>query len=170
VGQLQDPRAAGHRRGRAAPPERIPVQQGTSIAHGDYRFGNCLVDPEAGQITAVLDWELCTLGDPLADVGYLGVYWTDEGAPQGRGNDPTAAGGFALYGELVERYATTTGRDVSHIEYYRAFGSFRLAVIGEGVYARYLNGVMGGDDVDLEQMKKGVEVTAQAAVDALDRL
>ena len=56
---------------------RIPAQRGAVIAHGDYRFGNCLTDPATGSINAVLDWELCTLGDPLADVGYLGVYWTD---------------------------------------------------------------------------------------------
>ena len=59
---------------------------------------------------------------------------------------------------------------MSDIEYYRAFGSFRLAVIAEGVYARYLHGVMGDDKVDLGQLKAGVEVTAQAAVDALNRL
>jgi aminoglycoside phosphotransferase (APT) family kinase protein len=150
--------------------ERIPEQQGTSIAHGDYRFGNCLVDPVAGRVKAVLDWELCTLGDPLADVGYIGVYWTDDGQPQKRWNDPTAGGGFPPYAELVERYAKQTGRDVSNIEYYVAFGSFRLAVIAEGVYARYLHGVMGDDEVDLEQMKDGVEVMAQASLDALDRL
>jgi aminoglycoside phosphotransferase (APT) family kinase protein len=150
--------------------ERIPEQQGTSIAHGDYRFGNCLTDTDTGRINAVLDWELCTLGDPLADVGYLGVYWTDDGRPQTRSNDPTSAGGFPLYAELVERYADQTGRDVSDVEYYRAFGSFRLAVIAEGVYARYLHGVMGDDNVDLDDMKAGVEVTAQAAIDALDRL
>ncbi len=150
--------------------QRIPEQQGTSIAHGDYRFGNCLVDPVAGQVKAVLDWELCTLGDPLADLGYIGVYWTDDGDAQKRGNDPTAAGGFPLYSELVERYANQTGRDVSDVQYYVAFGSFRLAVIAEGVYARYLHGVMGDDKVDLEQMKAGVEVTAQAAIDALDQL
>jgi aminoglycoside phosphotransferase (APT) family kinase protein len=150
--------------------QRIPEQQGTSIAHGDYRFGNCLVDPVAGRVKAVLDWELCTLGDPLADLGYIGVYWTDDGTEQKRGNDPTAAGGFPLYAELVERYAEKTGRDVSNVQYYVAFGSFRLAVIAEGVYARYLNGVMGDDKVDLEQMKAGVEVTAQAAINALDQL
>jgi aminoglycoside phosphotransferase (APT) family kinase protein len=150
--------------------ERIPEQQGTSIAHGDYRLGNCLTDTATGRINAVLDWELCTLGDPLADVGYLGVYWTDDGQSANRMNDPTPAGGFPLYSELVERYAQKTGRDVSNVEYYRAFGSFRLAVIAEGVYARYLNGVMGDDPVDLGQLKAGVEVTAQAAVDALNRL
>ena len=149
--------------------ERIPKQQGTSIAHGDYRFGNCLTDTATGRINAVLDWELCTLGDPLADVGYLGIYWSDEEGV-GRANDPTAAGGFPKYAELVERYAATTGRDVSEIEYYRAFGSFRLAVIAEGVYARYLNGVMGDEHVDLDDMKRGVELTAQGAVESLDRL
>ena len=72
--------------------ERIPEQVGTAIAHGDYRFGNTLVDTAHRRITAVLDWELCTLGDPLADVGYLGVYWSDEGKPPSRFNDPTRRG------------------------------------------------------------------------------
>jgi aminoglycoside phosphotransferase (APT) family kinase protein len=66
--------------------ERLPVQQGAVIAHGDYRFGNCLTDPDVGRIAAVLDWELCTLGDPLADVGYLRVYWAKprRGGPSQR--------------------------------------------------------------------------------------
>jgi aminoglycoside phosphotransferase (APT) family kinase protein len=149
---------------------RIPEQVGASIAHGDYRFGNTLVDTEAGRINAVLDWELCTLGDPLADVGYIGVYWSDEGQKPSRQNDPTSAGGFASYAELVERYAKVTGRDVSQIEYYRAFGAFRLAVIAEGVYARYLHGVMGDEAVDLESMKRGVESMAETALESLQRL
>ena len=60
---------------------RVPPEHEVVIAHGDYRFGNCLTDAATGRIAAVLDWELCTLGDPLADVGYLAVYWTDPGAP-----------------------------------------------------------------------------------------
>ena len=111
---------------------RVPEQQGTAIVHGDYRFGNCLVDPATGRIAAVLDWELCTLGDPLADVGYLGVYWTDSGQVPRRANDPTAAGGFPTKAALLERYAASTGRDVSDIDYYVAFSSWRLAVISEG--------------------------------------
>ena len=76
VGELEDPGVAGDRRGRRARcASTCPVQQGVAIAHGDFRFGNCLTDVEHGRINAVLDWELCTLGDPLADVGYLGVYW-----------------------------------------------------------------------------------------------
>ena len=79
----------------------LPVQRGVSIAHGDFRFGNCLVDVERGRINAVLDWELCTLGDPLADLGYLGVYWYDGRAETVRANDPTSAGGFMSYSDVV---------------------------------------------------------------------
>ena len=122
---------------------QVPVQQGVAIAHGDYRFGNCLTDPEHGRIVAVLDWELCTLGDPLADIGYLGVYWADPGTSPRRHNDPSGAPGFPTYAELLERYATRTGRDLAEIDFYVAFASWRLAVIGEGVYARFLHGAMG---------------------------
>ncbi len=149
----------------------IPEQHGVSIAHGDYRFGNCLTDVERGRIAAVLDWELCTLGDPLADLGYLGVYWVGADG-EGRHNDPSSAPGFPSYRELVERYATTTGRDVSNIDYYVAFSSWRLAVISEGVYARYLHGAMG-DQVDtqaLELFKTGTEDLAAKALEAVGRL
>ncbi len=149
----------------------LPVQQGVSIAHGDYRFGNCITDVEHGRIAAVLDWELCTLGDPLADLGYLGVYWVAANG-EGRGNDPTSAPGFMSYAEVVDRYASRTGRDVSQIDYYVAFSSWRLAVITEGVYARYLNGAMG-DEVDseaLELFRTGTEDLAATALDALRRL
>jgi aminoglycoside phosphotransferase (APT) family kinase protein len=145
----------------------IPVQQGTAIAHGDYRFGNVLVDVDRGRVAAVLDWELCTLGDPLADLGYIGIYWTDPGRPVSRSNDPSGTDGFPTYDRLVERYASRTGRDVSNIGYYKAFASFRLAVISEGVYARYLKGAMGEQDVDVSAMKAGTEALAEAALAAL---
>jgi len=150
--------------------ERMPVQRGTSIAHGDFRFGNALVDVQQGRIAAVLDWELCTLGDPLADVGYLGVYWYDGEAANVRANDPTSAGGFPSYADLLERYATRTGRDLSGIDYYVAFSCWRLAVISEGVYARYLHGAMGEQDVDITQFKVGVDALAARALAAVRRL
>jgi aminoglycoside phosphotransferase (APT) family kinase protein len=150
--------------------KQIPAQQGSSIVHGDYRFGNCLTDPVEGRITAVLDWELCTLGDPLADVGYLGIYWSDEGSLPRRSNDPTAAGGFPSYAEMVERYAERTGRDVSEVAYYRAFAAFRLAVISEGVYARYLHGQMADDGADVAMFKSNVEGLAEGALQALREL
>jgi aminoglycoside phosphotransferase (APT) family kinase protein len=149
---------------------RVPVQQGVSIVHGDYRFGNCMVDPAAARIAGVLDWELCTLGDPLADVGYLGVYWSDPGRSTGRANDPTSAGGFPAYDELLERYAARTGKDLSQVDYYRAFSSWRLAVISEGVYARYLHGVMADTNADVESFKVGVEQLAESALAAVQRL
>jgi aminoglycoside phosphotransferase (APT) family kinase protein len=152
--------------------ERLPVQQGVSIAHGDYRFGNVLTDTGHGRIAAVLDWELCTLGDPLADVGYIGVYWADPGTTQARPNDPTGIDGFPTYAELLERYAARTGRDLSGIDYYIAFGSWRLAVISEGVYARYLHGAMGDQAISDEQLnafKHGTEVLATAALEAMQR-
>ena len=148
----------------------LPQQVGVSIAHGDYRFGNLLVNTATGHIAAVLDWELCTLGDPLADVGYVGVYWSDPGEEQLRANDPTGIDGFPTYDDLVERYANRTGRDLSNIGYYRAFGAWRLAVISEGVYARYLHGAMGDQEIDQETLDSFKEGTERLAEDALERL
>jgi aminoglycoside phosphotransferase (APT) family kinase protein len=148
----------------------LPRQVGVSIAHGDYRFGNMLVNTGTGRIAAVLDWELCTLGDPLADVGYVGVYWSDPGEEQLRANDPTGIDGFPTYSELVERYANRTGREMGNIGYYCAFGAWRLAVISEGVYARYLNGAMGDQEIDSETLASFKEGTERLADDALERL
>ena len=150
--------------------ERMPEQHGVSIAHGDFRFGNCLTDLGSGRIAAVLDWELCTLGDPLADVGYLGVSWFNGDHSLARSNDPTSAPGFPLYDEVLERYATQTGRDLSEIDYYVAFSCWRLAVISEGVYARYLHGAMGKQDVDITTFKIGVDGLAERALDSVRKL
>lgn len=148
---------------------RVPEQPGVVVAHGDYRFGNCLVDPVAGRVNAVLDWELCTLGDPLADLGYLGVYWTEPGETPRLHTDPSGLDGFGSYRDLLERYGARTGRDLTGIGYYVAFSSWRLAVISEGVYARYLHGAMG-DAVDpsiLASFAEGTETLAEAALAAL---
>jgi aminoglycoside phosphotransferase (APT) family kinase protein len=128
----------------------IPPQQGASIVHGDYRLDNCMLGP-VGSVVAVLDWEICTLGDPLADVGLLWVYWSDpdEGAvlPQA---SPTALEGFPRKTELIERYAAAAGRDTSDLGFYVAFGYWKLTCIIAGVYARYAGGAMG--DVPPEQV------------------
>ena len=152
--------------------EALPEQQGVSIAHGDFRFGNCLTDLATGRIAAVLDWELCTLGDPLADLGYLGVYWFHGELGTMRANDPTPAGGYPTYPELVLRYARRTDRDVSGIDYYVAFGCWRLAVISEGVYARYMQGAMGrqADDEGFLAFKVATEGLAERALEAMGRL
>jgi aminoglycoside phosphotransferase (APT) family kinase protein len=130
--------------------DRVPAQQGVAVVHGDYRFGNCITDPATGEIRAVLDWELCTLGDPLADVGYVGAHWSPSDGGGGRHNDPTGAGGFGSYDDFVERYTKHSSRDVSAIDYYVAFQLWRTAIILEGVYARYLGGAYGGQQLGAE--------------------
>jgi aminoglycoside phosphotransferase (APT) family kinase protein len=150
---------------------KVPQQQGVVIAHGDFRFGNVLTNVQNGRIAAVLDWELCTLGDPLADLGYIGVYWSDGPSSALRANDPTPAGGFAKYQDLVDRYAKSTGRDVSGVDYYVAFSCWRLAVISEGVYARYLHGAMGKQEgIDMNAMRAGVDGLTMRALESIRRL
>ena len=145
--------------------QNMPEQVGAAVVHGDYRLGNMIVD--SGRLAAVLDWELCTLGDPLADVGYLLNSWTQPGEHE-LDVIPTAVGGFASREEICEMYVEQTGRDLSEINYYRAFSHWRLAAIGQGVYKRYLVGAMGeGRDMDLEQQKNGVTMRAKAALDLL---
>jgi aminoglycoside phosphotransferase (APT) family kinase protein len=150
---------------------RIPAQQGVAITHGDYRFGNCLFDPATGAVNAVLDWELCTLGDPLADLGYLGVYWSDEAGSGARHNDPTGAGGFGPFADVLARYADQSSRDLSDIDFYLAFQYWRAAIILEGVYARYLAGAMGTDDIggEVETIGRAVVELVERATAVLDR-
>jgi aminoglycoside phosphotransferase (APT) family kinase protein len=126
--------------------DAVPRQGPAAIVHGDYRLDNCILDG-SGHIQAVLDWELCTLGDPLADVGQLCMYWTEPGdtlvaAP----NAPTTVEGFGRRADLLERYARVSGRDLADIDYYIAFGFWKLACICEGVLKRYQAGVMGDAD------------------------
>jgi aminoglycoside phosphotransferase (APT) family kinase protein len=146
----------------AALAARVPEQGPAAIVHGDYRLDNCLLRPD-GSIAAVLDWELCTLGDPLADVGLLLVYWTERDDPHPALLDAaTTLEGFPTRTALVERYARASGRDVSAVDYYVAFGYWKLACILEGVYARYKGGVMG-ETSGFEGFAAQVEILAEAA-------
>ncbi|MGI9576690.1 MAG: phosphotransferase family protein [Microthrixaceae bacterium] len=129
----------------------IPEQSGASIVHGDYRLDNCMLGSD-GAVNAVLDWEICTLGDPMADVGLLWVYWTDPGSdavlPQA---SPTALAGFPTKAQLMDRYQAASGRDIGQLDFYIAFGYWKLTCIIAGVYARYAGGAMG--DVPPEQVE-----------------
>jgi aminoglycoside phosphotransferase (APT) family kinase protein len=148
---------------------RIPEQGPAAIVHGDYRLDNCLLAPD-GSIAAVLDWELCTLGDPLADVGLLLVYWTEPGdAYTALLEAPTTLEGFPTRSEVVARYAAASGRDVSAVDYFVAFGYWKLACILEGVYARYRGGAMG-EASGFEGFARQVEILAEAAQASLDGL
>jgi aminoglycoside phosphotransferase (APT) family kinase protein len=148
---------------------RVPSQGPATIVHGDYRLDNCLLGDD-GHIAAVLDWELCTLGDPLADVGLLLVYWTDPADVRSALPDAaTLLPGFPTKAALVARYAEASGRDVSEVDYFVALGYWKLACILEGVYARYAGGAMGRAE-GFEQFAYQVEMLADAALVAVERL
>jgi aminoglycoside phosphotransferase (APT) family kinase protein len=149
-----------------------PEQQRLSIVHGDYRLDNTIMR-RGGRMGAVLDWELCTLGDPLADVAGLRVSWvgSDELTDHMLSGVPTAAGGFQPWSELEARYARRTGLDLSGLGFYVAFAYWRLACIGEGVYARYLAGAMGDDGLPgIEAYGRRIIRLAERARDELERL
>ncbi len=148
---------------------QVPEQGPASIVHGDYRLDNCLLADD-GSVRAVLDWEICTLGDPLADVGLLVVYWgQDDQDFTALPGSATSVDGFAQASELLSRYADASGRDVSQIDFYIAFGYWKLACILEGVLARYMGGAMGESNGDWEPFAQQVEMLAQAAQESLAR-
>ncbi len=145
--------------------EKKPEQIGASIVHGDYRPGNMII--REGTMAALLDWELCTLGDPLADVGYLLNNWGEpEDSPQD--SSPTSIGGFPSRKELISRYENLTGRTLEKINYYRAFSHWRLGAIAQGVYKRYSVGAMGNQEFDLDKYLQGIFAKAQAARELLE--
>ena len=120
-----------------------------------------------GRVAAILDWELCTLGDPLADVGLLMVYWSEAGDEYSAlGSNPTALPGFPTRAELRRRYSERSGRDVSQLDFYVAFGFWKLACILEGVYSRYMAGAGGGDQSGIEFMADQVVRLGEAAKEA----
>lgn len=148
----------------------IPEQGPAAIVHGDYRLDNCMVDDD-GEVIAVLDWELCTLGDPMADLGLLMVYWSEPGDATPTLGAPTQSEGMCTRAELVERYAASSGRDVGSIDFYTAFGYWKLACIVEGVYARYIGGSMGTrESNDFDHFARQVEAMAEQASTALGRM
>ena len=145
----------------------IPEQQGATIVHGDYRLDNTMLDDD-GRVIGVLDWEICTLGDPLADVGLLMVYWAEPGDEMtALGVAATTAGGFPSRDEMRARYAEQTGRNVDVLDFYMAFGYWTLACILEGVYTRYAGGSGGGDPTGFDAYAVQVGLLAEAADAAL---
>lgn len=151
--------------------DAIPLQHGSTIVHGDYRLDNCMIGPN-GEVVAVLDWEICTLGDPMADVGLLWVYWTDPGQeavlPQA---SPTSLPGFPTRLELMDLYHTSTGRDLTDLPYYVAFGYWKLACIIAGVYARYAGGSMGDvPESTVRGFRDMLEAITVAATEAIESI
>jgi aminoglycoside phosphotransferase (APT) family kinase protein len=148
---------------------RIPDQGRAGIVHGDYRLDNTIIGDDAS-VVAVLDWELCTLGDTMADVGQLLVYWTDPGESSALAQSATTAAGFPTRQELADRYAEVSGRSVAELDFYVAFAYWKLACILEGVYTRYLGGAMGRDGFDFHAYPSMIRQLGAQARAAAERL
>lgn len=135
----------------AALTARLPAEESeTTLVHGDYRLDNMIV--RGPRVAAVVDWELSTLGDPLADLALTLTYWGDPGVDAGGALSisagVTSGPGFLTTDEFARAYAARTGRSLDQLPFYRAFAEFKLAVILEGVHARYLAGGTFGAGYD----------------------
>lgn len=145
-------------------------EQTSRIVHGDFRPGNLSYDG-SGEVLAVFDWELATLGEPLADLAWLVSTWQEPGEPStSTAVSPSSERGFATRDELVAHYARLAGRDVSDLPYYMAFQQWRGACIGAGVRARYQAGVMGEDGYDAESRAETELWQAQLAWESVREL
>jgi aminoglycoside phosphotransferase (APT) family kinase protein len=150
--------------------ERLPEQAKVSVVHGDYGLHNCRVAAE-GHIAAVVDWEISTLGDPLADLAYCINAWVESEEEAGsRVNPPTVLPGFCGRQELIDRYAARTGADLSGIDYYRCFNHWKTVCIIQGVYARYLHGQKESEGVDVEGFPARIDRSLLLASEAAERL
>ncbi|HTV91000.1 MAG TPA: phosphotransferase family protein [Stellaceae bacterium] len=125
-------------------PQLPPTGGAAALLHNDYRLDNCLVDAaDPGRIEAVLDWDMCTRGDPLADLGYVLNYWVEpDDPPEWReiAAMPTWRPGFPSRAQAIERYAARTAFDVGAIGWHQVFAAFKLAVIIQQIYIRYVRG------------------------------
>ena len=133
---------------------RLPEQGPARLVHGDYGLHNCL-SARGGFIAAVVDWEISTLGDGLADLAYALNTWVGpEDPPPVKPDVPTLEPGFARRAELTARYAERTGADLSQLPYYSAFNHWKTTCILQGVYARYLQGQKSSEGVDLVMLAR----------------
>jgi aminoglycoside phosphotransferase (APT) family kinase protein len=150
--------------------EKLPAKTGAALIHNDYKFDNLLLDPnDLSRVIAVFDWEMATLGDPLSDLGTSIAYWVQPDDPPGFQSfafGPTNLPGALTRRELIERYAAKTGRDVSNILYYYCFGLYKVAVIVQQIYVRYVKGFT--KDERFAQLNEQVAEMARAAVHAAD--
>jgi aminoglycoside phosphotransferase (APT) family kinase protein len=150
--------------------DHLPDQGPARIVHGDYGLHNTLVGA-GGRIAAVVDWEISTLGDPLADLAYALNQWAEPGDPPSvRGTPPTALPGWPTRRDLARRYAQRTGRDLGLLDYYIGFNRWKSAAIVHGVYARYLEGKKSASGVDLPALKRSILRSLEQAEDAVLRL
>ncbi len=145
----------------------LPVSPPATIVHGDYRLGNIALDRrDPGRVVAVFDWEMATLGDPLADLGYTLIYWVEAREHSAGGVEATAVSagpGFFTRAELASAYAKASGRDVSAIDFYQVLALTKLAVISEGIFKRFQMGKTVGPG--FEDMRRAAEPLARRALE-----
>ncbi len=147
--------------------QNIPDQGPARVVHGDYGVHNCLIGPES-TVAAVVDWEISTLGDPLADLAYALNQWAEPG--EGREGAATALPGFPKRADLVARYAERSGRDVSLLDYYIGYNWWRTACIVHGVYARYRAGKKSTEGVDLDTLRMRIGLSLDLSSQALEAI
>jgi aminoglycoside phosphotransferase (APT) family kinase protein len=150
--------------------ERMPSQSGASLIHNDYKYDNMVLDSsDITRIVAVLDWEMCTLGDPLTDLGTALAYWVQADDPSDVRParwGPTAVKGSLTRTQLLDRYQNKTGRDVSNIVFYYVFALFKTAVIIQQIYYRYHHGLT--KDVRFASMSDVTKMLLHAAMRGME--
>lgn len=145
----------------------VPEQAEVTLVHGDFHLLNVITDPASGSVRAVLDWELATLGDPLADLGTLLAYWPQADDPVPPTPTPfPARPGFPDRAELVAAYARASNRDIAAVGFWETLGCWKVAVIGEGVLRRFLDEPENGD---AEGAARTVDLMLQRAAFAAER-
>jgi aminoglycoside phosphotransferase (APT) family kinase protein len=148
-----------------------PGESGAALIHNDYKYDNLLLNPhDLAEVRAVLDWEMATVGDPLMDLGTTLGYWVETGDPESFraiAFGPTARPGSLTRRELVEHYAQRTGRDVGGVLFYHVFGLFKIAVIVQQIYARYVRGHTR--DERFARLDDMVAVLGEAAARAIEK-
>jgi aminoglycoside phosphotransferase (APT) family kinase protein len=145
--------------------DKLPPPQDYVLLHNDWRLDNMMFDrDDPGKVVAVFDWDMCTLGDPLADLGCLLSLWFEEGEGLGKMSAmPSDVPGFMTRKEAIERYGDKSGRDVSKMDFYYVFGLFKIAVVVQQIYYRYAKGQT--KDERFEKFELGAEILMSLAWD-----
>lgn len=148
----------------------VPEQGPARLVHGDYGLHNCLIGRDAS-VAAVVDWEISTLGDPLADLAYALNQWSEPGDPvMGGPAGATRVPGFPKRAELAERYQRRTSCDLSKLDFYIGFNRWKSAAIIHGVYARYVEGKKSTEGIDIDGLRARIDYSLTLAADAVARL